>query len=384
MNPAALLIALIDKLKIALFGPPQFKVDFNQGPCLEITSRAALHRVVMRIDDSIIHEDWITGQHWTRANIRYFANWEIDVYTRSGKCVFSHRFDLRNKRIRINIDSKSLGDGLAWVPQVQRFAEIYPATQIHVAQFLDDLFDPDAYSTLTFIAPDSVTTDCYATCQIGFYFENTDWSHPEDPRLQPLAKVATDILGIPYQEQRPVILNQELPSARPQDPYICIATASTASCKFWHYPNGWQTIIDQLNQRGFQVVVIQKEKTEFTDIIDQTGDHPLARRIDALIGCHLFIGLGSGLSWLAWALNKPVVLISGFSLPYAEFESNCERVLNQAVCHGCWNDTAFVFERDNWDWCPRQENTPRQFECSKLITPKMVLAAIDRTLTKLT
>lgn len=32
-----------------------------------------------------------------------------------------------------------------------------------------------------------------------------------------------------------------------------------------------------------------------------------------------FIGLSSGLSWLAWATHIPVVLISGFTLPVSEF-----------------------------------------------------------------
>ena len=35
--------------------------------------------------------------------------------------------------------------------------------------------------------------------------------------------------------------------------------------------------------------------------------------IDDLVTCEFFIGLGSGLSWLAWACELPIVLISGFS-----------------------------------------------------------------------
>jgi autotransporter strand-loop-strand O-heptosyltransferase len=41
--------------------------------------------------------------------------------------------------------------------------------------------------------------------------------------------------------------------------------------------------------------------------------------VDLLRHASFFIGLGSGLSWLAWASGIPVVLISGFSLPNSEF-----------------------------------------------------------------
>ena len=35
--------------------------------------------------------------------------------------------------------------------------------------------------------------------------------------------------------------------------------------------------------------------------------------IDDLSTCEFFIGLSSGLSWLAWACELPVVIVSGFS-----------------------------------------------------------------------
>jgi len=116
-------------------------------------------------------------------------------------------------------------------------------------------------------------------------------------------------------------------------------------------------------------------------IINRSGDHPIQQRISELKHCEFFIGLDSGLSWLAWALHKPAVLISGFSQPYTEFGDNCMRVINHDACTGCWNDTNYVFDRGEWNWCPRHQDTDRQFECSKSITPRMVPNAIE-SLTK--
>ena len=79
---------------------------------------------------------------------------------------------------------------------------------------------------------------------------------------------------------------------------------------------------------------------------------------------------------MAWALNVPTVLISGYSAKWAEFESNVQRVINEDVCHGCFNDSTQNFERGDWNWCPRQKDTERQFECTKTITPELVKTAI--------
>ena len=52
---------------------------------------------------------------------------------------------------------------------------------------------------------------------------------------------------------------------------------------------------------------------------DETGDRPLAERARWLKHADFFVGLSSGLSWLAWAAGTPVVMISGFTHPLNEF-----------------------------------------------------------------
>jgi autotransporter strand-loop-strand O-heptosyltransferase len=90
------------------------------------------------------------------------------------------------------------------------------------------------------------------------------------------------------------------------------------------------------------------------------------------------ITIGSGLSWIAWALNKKVVMISGFSKPFCEFQSNCIRIINENVCNGCFNDTRYDFNRGDWNWCPVNKGTDKQFECTKNITPDDVINNIKK------
>jgi autotransporter strand-loop-strand O-heptosyltransferase len=93
-----------------------------------------------------------------------------------------------------------------------------------------------------------------------------------------------------------------------------------------------------------------------------------------------FIGLSSGLSWLAWGMGKHIVMISNFTEPDHEFTTNCTRIVKLDVCNGCWNSPIYKFDKGDWDWCPAHKGTKRQFECHKTITSKMVIDQIQHLL----
>ena len=99
------------------------------------------------------------------------------------------------------------------------------------------------------------------------------------------------------------------------------------------------------------------------------------QRINLLAYSDFFIGLSSGLSWLAWAADVPVVLISGISAPNFEFATPY-RVLNRLVCFGCLNDINLAWP--SFESCPRHKGTARAFECSRNISPRLVINAVNR------
>jgi autotransporter strand-loop-strand O-heptosyltransferase len=112
-------------------------------------------------------------------------------------------------------------------------------------------------------------------------------------------------------------------------------------------------------------------------VLDETGDRPLRERARWLKHAEFFIGLSSGLSWLAWAMRIPVVMISGVTHPLNEFVTPY-RVINYHACNSCWNDPLAAFDRSDFLTCPRHKHTPRQFECSRLITAEQVKQTIRR------
>ena len=85
-----------------------------------------------------------------------------------------------------------------------------------------------------------------------------------------------------------------------------------------------------------------------------------------------FIGLGSGLSWVNWAIGKHTYMINGFVEEGHEFTSNLTKITNN-ICIKCWNDPVHTFDAGDWDWCPIHKGTSRQFECQNSITAEMVI-----------
>jgi hypothetical protein len=101
----------------------------------------------------------------------------------------------------------------------------------------------------------------------------------------------------------------------------------------------------------------------------------LVERVRWLKHAEFFVGLSSGLSWLARASGTPVVMISGFTHPTNEFDTPY-RVINYHTCNGCWNDVRHRFDHKDFLWCPRHKDTPRHFECTRLIISEQVKSTI--------
>ena len=195
-----------------------------------------------------------------------------------------------------------------------------------------------------------------------------------------LQQIASTILGL---EDKEIITNITVKNTdkKLNSKYVCISTASTSGCKHWHHKDGWQNTVNYLNDLGYKVVVIQKEPLDYMDLKGLTDViHPETKSLDEAItwlyNCEFFIGLSSGISWLAWALKKKVVMISGFTKEFNEFYTPY-RLINTNVCNGCWNNVKNKFNPGDWNWCPEKKYTNDRFECSKEITFEMVKEKID-------
>lgn len=316
---------------------------------------------------------------------KYYVNFGLEIYL-DDQLIFCHDLDLAGKKVLIKFPVGTLGDIIAWFPYAQIFkykhdCEVYCA----MAPELAALFRP-AYPELYFIGPEERPAGIYASYYMGIFFPCDDRAHqPVDWRIVGLQKTIPCILGLEPVEVRPCILPQN-PERQIAEPYVCIAAQATSQAKYWNNGSGWLKVIKHLKDKGYRVLCIDRESCHGSGsrwntiphgAEDFTGALPLTERVDLLFHADFFIGLSSGLSWLAWGAGKPVVMISGFSLPITEFYTPY-RVINYHVCNGCWTDSAIEFEHNDFAWCPRHKNTDRQFECTRFINADYVNSVIDR------
>jgi len=205
--------------------------------------------------------------------------------------------------------------------------------------------------------------------------------HLTDPRQEPLTKVASDILGLEYVEVKP---NLPILSTKKKK-MVSIAVHGTAQCKYWNNPNGWQEVVNYLNKKGYEVRLLSREIDGYMGndnpknvTMMPTNNEPIESIIKTIQESELFIGISSGLAWVAWGARVDTILISGFTDVFTEPSDGIRRIINKSVCNSCWSN--YTFDPGIWDWCPVHRGTKRQFECSKTITSKQVIDEINKSL----
>ncbi|MCW2285795.1 autotransporter strand-loop-strand O-heptosyltransferase [Rhodoblastus acidophilus] len=317
---------------------------------------------------------------------KYFVRFRIEAW-KDEKRVFAHDFDATNRDVLIVFPVGTLGDSVAWISYAVRFAEAHKCRlTIAMAERLIPLF-AGAYPHIRFVDTKAVMPDeFYATYRVGLFFDDVARIYqPVDFRHVGLHKTAAHILGLDPAEAPPELAVED--KGRPiADKYVCIATQATSQCKHWNNPFGWREIINLLKNAGYRVVCIDQKPVTGAGIVwnhvpagaeDMTGQLSLEDCVRWLRHAEFFVGLSSGLSWVAWAAGAKVVMVSGFTLPSTEFATPF-RVINYHACVGCWEDPTLRFDHKDFLWCPRHAGTPRQFECTALITAEQVKQAIRR------
>jgi autotransporter strand-loop-strand O-heptosyltransferase len=340
---------------------------YVDNPYLEILGNSdSDYRVEFYDGDGILrHGATMKSNHWVKVNRQYFTNWTVKVFD-GDEMIYANYLHLNGKRVYIAFESKSLGDTIAWIPYVEEFRKKHNCTVI-CSTFWNQLFD---YPEIEFSKPGIPVPDIYALYRIG-YFDNLD-KLPVKPMTISLQKVAATILGLDYVEMIPRLAYK--PEVPKMGKYVTIATNSTSGMKFWGKYQ-WQETINWLVSKGYEVYNVSLEPNSFDNCMQITTPS-LESKMDWIEGSEFFIGLSSGLAWVANAMGKHVFMIANFTEEWNEFTNNCTRIVKKDVCHGCWNNPNFKFDAGNWNYCPIYQGSDRQFECQNSITSDMVIEKI--------
>lgn len=366
-------------------GPEGVRFDFNSGCRVAFAESAHPWKVQLSDLDTgnvIYQKEIVAGR--VNSSKRYYVRFRVEVWQQD-QLVLTHDYSATDREVLIQFPVGTLGDTVGWFPYAVKFKEKHGCRlTCGMAEKLIPLFR-DAYPDITFIPPEEIKPErYYATYNMGLFFDDVEgFYQPCDFRHVGLHRTAGYILGVDPADMAPRIALSD--DTRPiAEPYVCIAVQSTTQAKYWNNPHGWHEIVKFLKEHGYRVICIDQRPTHGTSLVwnhipngaeDETGDRPLQERARWLRHAEFFVGLASGLSWLAWAAGTPVVMISGFSHPSTEFTTPY-RVVNYHTCNSCWNDTRHRFDHHDFLWCPRHKNTPRQFECTRLITVDHVKSTI--------
>ena len=332
---------------------------------------------INRDTNKVIHKDVIRNNMWTECSVQYYIPWLIKV---NGKEV--SRLEIENQRVLISLDSNSIGDTIGWTPYAVEFAKKYNC-KVVLSTFHNNWFQGiDAYKDIEWLEPGN-STGCVAHYKIGWFRdENGGWKsfnhHPRQCNTIRMQETATDILNLPFKE-----LNYGLTFPKGncpiKDKYVVIGPNATSGCKEWVYSN-WVVLTKLLNQLGYKVICLTKSEFKIQGAINHYGKS-LEFVANYLHHADAFIGLGSGLSWINWALGKHTIMINGFSEKNHEFTSRVTRIMNDGACFPCWTNPNFTFDAGDWDWCPIWKGTDKQHICQKSITSTQVFKVVKNRLT---
>ncbi len=293
-----------------------------------------------------------------------------------------------SKRVKVYFDGEGLGDTIGWMGQVERYQKI-TGNEVYVFCKFNDIFAPDNIKVSPKNSPlvEKTYDESFVIGYCGWQRPSNLRNEVKDIKASGLMQMASEILGLEdFKEVKPV-LNIKPKDIKLKRRTVSIASLTTMQQKFWNYKGGWNAVISHLKKKGIDTISIDGDSQfgagyplgdipAFNPIPSASKDKTglsLQKAANYIQKSVFFMGLASGLSWLAWALDKPVVMILGSVAADYHF-SNPYVVQNKNVCHDCWRNHDMI--GDEWYWCPEDKN----FECSRQITPEMVIEKINTLL----
>ena len=357
-------------------GIPGLKIDFNNGIRLQVPA-GNWHVIIGDNDSGMSFYDQDVSEALIISMEKYYVHWQIEVFL-DGELVFAHIFNPVGQKIRLNFNSKFLGDMLSFLSYVPFVRDKWEAD---VYCMIDDSMKGVFQRLLPEIRlREEAEENTYATFYFNASIDFPGWM-PMDGRMVSMVHTGRIILGLP---ELPPKLRWNPGPRTIEEPYVCIGVQGSSVEKGWLYPDGWEELTAYLKEKGYRVLCIDRDKRlqEGRFVLempkgaeDFTGNRSLVERMDMLHYADFFVGLSSGLSWLAWTADCPVVMIAGFTAYWYEFFTPY-RVYNRLACNGCYNDVRLYWKNNP---CARQEKgSENEMQCSTRITPRMVMEAVDR------
>tara|TARA_Y100001963_G_C6743308_1_gene430171 strand:- start:44 stop:1150 length:1107 start_codon:yes stop_codon:yes gene_type:complete len=287
--------------------------------------------------------------------------------------ILDEKINFEGKNVVVEFHSRNLGDTIALMHVMNRFKSDNNCNMFlnpHNKEWDSFLFEiTDDIKNITSISKDQID---YSQ-KFSFKFGETR------TREMSLYENYQDFLNV----NEPLkITIKEIPDIEENipKPYICFSEFASNSNKEWKYEGGWQQVIDHFTDSGYTMVNISKEESNLTNCLNLTGeDRDLMHRLGTIKDSEFCIFLDTGLSWVANLIDKHCFLIKSVYSDKFSFQDHQTPIsLNSdSYCRGCWDNNNYF-----WDSVTKECFTRKDFECSRLITPEMVINTIETKLTE--
>ena len=277
--------------------------------------------------------------------------------------------NFEGKELLLHFDSFCLGDTICFSSLIDAFMDYHKPKYVWITTFFPHLLKSHRPDYEFINANESGFIEIDKLIDVGY--DKNNMAHT----LGGMFYAAKDTMRLP-QETKPGKC-PVIPKVRIINPKkITIGPETIKEISQWNYggTSGWQEVVNSLHNGGYNVYNISYENTmNLQNVKGFHGHDDINVAIDHIVSSRFFVGLSSGLSWLAWAYGVPVVMIANFTKKQNEFD--CFRVTNPYVCNGCFN----VFPNIKTK-CPIFLGTDRESECHLSITPDMVIDEINNAI----
>ena len=147
-------------------------IHFVKGPYVEIKGNVDSEYTVKFIDNKtgkVHYSTNIKNNCWCKCSIEYFVEWKIVIY-QNDKIWYEYVYNAKGKRVYIAMDSKALGDSLAWVSYVEEFRKQHEC-EVITSTFMNHMFE-QRYPNVKFIEPGKAVENLYAMYCVGLFYND--------------------------------------------------------------------------------------------------------------------------------------------------------------------------------------------------------------------
>jgi autotransporter strand-loop-strand O-heptosyltransferase len=292
-------------------------------------------------------------------NIHYPTPWKIQFYC-GEELLTTVDLSYEGANVGIRFATDAIGDTLAWVPVVEEWMRKTKPANVYIYTKWNHLFDKSKYpSNLHWIEnPDEE----FQKIPLNL-FHVLGISRLHDDNLNPRNNHATSVhwqdcnmidtqnytFGVSLEERKPKLV--QLQDQRPfPEKYVTICTGASQKIKHWLNPMGWTMLARACQAMGYKVISVGNSSNYIPNIHNGTSED-IYQAMYLIKHSEFHIGLSSGLAWMAWTYNKPVLMVGDFTHTGYEFTSNLVRMYSESEQSG-------VFNKLDMPWIPTWEHDP--------------------------